>query len=153
MEDNTKIKLKQQRGIAILVSNYNKINKNKLPEVYFVIRHDEETPSEISYMCSKTFDFNFCHDDPILLNQIVSINDIRYDTNDNTPISIERILYAKKKKIDLFDLHSDFLNDICFKFTSGNNTDVTMETRMTNYYQDITLCDEKNSAHYIEFIH
>jgi hypothetical protein len=26
-----------------------------------------------------------------------------------------------------------------------------METRMTDYFQDITLCDEKNSAHYIEF--
>ena len=151
MEDNTKIKLKQQRGIAIVVSNYNKINKNKLPEVYFVIRHEEVTPSEITYMNSKTFDFNFCHDDPILLNQTVSINDIRYDTNDNTPINIDRILYAKKKKIDLFDPHSDFLNDICFKFTSENNTDVTMETRMTDYYQDIALCDEKNSAHYIEF--
>lgn len=99
MEDNTKIKLKQQRGIAILVSNYNKINKNNLPEVYFVIRHDEVTPSEITYMNSKTFDFNFCHDDPILLNQTVSINDIRYDTNDNTPINIDRILYAKKRKL------------------------------------------------------
>ena len=151
MENNAKIKLKQNRGIAILVSNKNKVNKNKLPEVYFIIRHDEETPSEIKYMNSKTFDFNFCHDDPILLNQTVSINDLRYDTNDDTPINIERIMYAKKKKIDLFDPHSDFLNDICFKFTSENNTDVTMETRMTDYYQDITLCDEKNSAHYIEF--
>jgi len=59
-------------------------------------------------------------------------------------------LYAKKKKIDLFDPNNYFLNNICFKFTSKNNTDVTMETRMTDYYQDITLCDNKNSAHYIE---
>ena len=151
MEQNQKIKLKKNRGIAILVSNYNKMNKNNLPEVYFVIRHEEETPSDISYMNSKTFDFNFCHEEPILLNQTVSLSDLRYDTNDETPINIERILYAKKKKIDLFDPHSDFLNDICFKFTSEVNTDVTMETRMTDYYQNITLCDEKNSAHYMEF--
>ena len=98
MEDNVKIKLRQERGIAILVSNKNKMNKNNLPEVYFVIRYDEVTPSDIKYMNSKTFDFNFCHEDPILLNQTVSITELRYDTNDNTPINIDRIIYAKKKE-------------------------------------------------------
>jgi hypothetical protein len=151
MEQDQKIQLQKEKGIAILVSNYNKMNKNNLPEVYFVIRLGQEATSQVKYMNSKTFDFNFCHDDPILLNQTVSISDLKYDINDNTPINIDRIMYAKKKKIDLFDPHSDFLNDICFKFTSEVNTDVTMETRMTDYFQDITLCDEKNSAHYIEF--
>lgn len=149
MKDHEKIKLDKSKGIVIIVTNKNVYNKNNIPEFFFVIRHAGE--GTIKFMNSKSFDFSFCHSDPILLNRTIDINNLKYDKNDNTPINIDRILYAKKLKVDLFDPHSDFLNNICFKFTSEVNTDVTMETRLSDYYQNITLCDEKSSSHYMEF--
>ena len=77
MELDQKIQLQKEKGIAILVSNYNIMNKNNLPEAYFVIRLGQESTSQVKYMNSKTFDFNFCHDAPILLNQTVSIRDLK----------------------------------------------------------------------------
>ena len=60
-------------------------------------------------MNSKYFDFSFCHGDPILLDDQISINNLKYNIDDDSKINIDKILYAKKKKIDLFDPHSDFL--------------------------------------------
>ena len=150
MENHEKIKLDKSQGIIILVYNYNKINRNNIPEIFFVIRHNG-AGSSVKYMNSKYFDFSFCHDDPILLDDQISINNLRYNINDDTPINIDKILYAKKMKVDLFDPHSDFFNDICFKFTSENNTDVTLDSRIEDYYQNITLCNESLSSHYLGF--
>ena len=94
---------------------------------------------------------SICHEDPILLDDKISIYDLKYNLSDNTTIDIDKIKYAKKLKIDLFDPHSDFLNDICFIFTSEYGTDVTLESRLEDYYQNISLCDENSSSHYMEF--
>lgn len=150
MEQEEKIKLDKSKGIVIIVFNYNKINLNNIPETFFVIRQTGED-SRIKYINSKTFDLSLCHEDPILLDDTISIYDLRYNLSDNTTVDIDKIIYAKKLKIDLFDPHSDFLNDICFIFTSEYGTDVTLESRLEDYYQNITLCDENSSSHYMEF--
>jgi len=150
MEQEEKIKLDKSKGIVIIVFNYNKINLNNIPETFFVIRQTGED-SRLKYINSKTFDLSLCHEDPILLDDTISIYDLRYNLSDNTTVDIDKIIYAKKLKIDLFDPHSDFLNDICFIFTSEYGTDVTLESRLEDYYQNITLCDENSSSHYMEF--
>ena len=150
METHEKIKLDKNNGIVILVSNMNEINRNNLAEIFFVIRHDNDD-SEIKFMNSKNFDFSFCHEDPILLDLNVNIDDLKYGEQDQRPINIKRIIYARSLKIDLFDPNSEFLNDICFKFTNENNKDVTLDSRFEDYYQNIILCDENLGAHYIGF--
>ena len=64
---------------------------------------------------------------------------------------MDRVLYAKKFNIDLLDPYSQFLEDICFKFKSEKNTDVTLETRLNDYYQNVTFCDIKKNDHYTSF--
>ena len=150
MENDDKIKLDRTKGIVILTYNYNKMNRNNIPEIFFVIRQDNEN-SEINLMNSKYFDFSLCHEDPILFDHQIDISNLKYDLNDTSPIDIDKIMYAKLLKIDLFDIHSDFLNDICFSFTSEVNTDVTLDARLENYYQNITLCNESLNAHYMQF--
>ena len=151
MEKEETIKLDASKGIIILVYNYNLINQHNLPEIFFVIRHDTQN-SQTKYMNSKTFDFSLCHDDPILLDQQINITNLRYDIyDDNIPIDTDKILYAKKYKIDLFDPHSPFLTDICFKFTSEFKTDVTLDSRLEDYYQKIILCNETLRSHYMGF--
>ena len=148
MENKENIKLNKSHGIVIIAKNSNKLNINNIPEIFFVIRHNSQN-SNTKYINSKYFDFSFCNKDPILLDEQISIDDLK--KSDNTPIDIDRIMYAKKLKIDLFDPHSEFLNNICFKFTSEKNTDVTLDSRLEDYYQNIMLCNEKLSSHYIGF--
>ena len=143
-----KYQFDRSNAISIFVSDRNKLNKYNISENYFVIRNIGGT---INIMNSQRFDFSICHEDPILLDLKINIDNLKYDTNDNTQINIDRIMYAKKLKIDLFDPNSKFLNDICFKFTSEIGTDVTLETRYSDYYQNIILCDENKNAHYIGF--
>ena len=150
MEVREDIKLQKNKGIVIIVYNSNNLNKNGIPDIYFIIRHDSED-SETKFINSKTFDLSFCNKDPILLEDDIKMADLRYNENDATPIDIDKILYGRKNGIDLFDYDSDFLNDICFEFRSEKGTDVTLDSRLEDYYQNITFCDDKESSHYMAY--
>ena len=58
-------------------------------------------------------------------------------------------MYGKKYGVDLFNPNSEFFNDICFKFTSEKGFDVPLESRVEDYYQNITFCDDRKNSHYI----
>ena len=156
-----KLNINDEVGMVMIYTNLNNKNENGLPEKNFIIRYPGSGINK--YIDASLYDFSFCHEDPILLNNSININDIKVfkkkektnakdpDTYELTNVNLERVLYAKKRKVDLFDLHSEFLEDICFKFKSEKNTDVTLETRTNDYYQNITLCDLQLNAHYIGF--
>ena len=150
MENNSNIKLDKSKGIVILVYNYNNVNKNNISDIYFIIRHNSEGSTK-KYINSKVFDLSFCHKDPIIFEDEIKLEYLRYNYTDNTAIDLDTILYGKKLGIDFFDPYSAFLNDICFKFTSEKGTDVTLESRVEDYYQNITFCDDKESSHYLSY--
>ena len=150
MESHEKIKLDRSKGIVVLVSDSNKLNKNNISNNYFIIRHNSEN-SEIKYINSKNFDFSFCSKDPILFEDEIKIDNLRYNYTDNKTLDINTLLYGRKYGIDLFDIYNDFFNDICFKFKSEKGSDVTLESRVEDYYQNITFCDEKESSHYLGY--
>ena len=112
-----------------------------------------KTKHNAKYINSKTFDLSFCHKDPILFEDFENIDDIKYNIYEANPkpLDIDTILYGRKLGIDLFDPYSDFLNDICFKFTSEKGTDVTLDSRLEDYYQNISFCDEYKNSHYLSY--
>ena len=152
MENNENIKLDKKKGIVILVNDYTNKNQNNIADKYFIIRHNG-VGSNIKYINSKTFDLSFCNKDPILFEDEEKINDLKYNIYDANPesLDIDTILYGRKFGIDLFDPYSDFLNDICFKFTSEKGTDVTMDSRLEDYYQNISFCDDYENSHYLAY--
>ena len=150
METNDNIKLNRNKGIVVLVYNSQERNQNNIADKYFIIRHNSEGSNK-KLINSKTFDLSFCHKDPILFEDEESIDDLRYSETDTEPIDINTILYGRKFGIDLFDPYSDFLNDICFKFTSEKGTDVPMDSRREDYYQNITFCDDYENSHYLAY--
>ena len=150
LENDESIKLNRTKGIVVLVFDANAMNKNNITDNYFIIRHNSENTTK-PYINSKNFDLSLCNKDPILFEDEVGIDTLTYDYNDTEPIDIDTILYGKKFGIDLFDLNSDFLNDICFKFTSEKKTDVPLDSRVEDYYQNITFCDDKESSHYLAY--
>ena len=123
-------------------------NANNIPDNYFIIR---QAAGNTKYINSKTFDFSFCHDDPILLDYEIPISSLKYAKDSSKPIDIDKILYGRKFGIDLFDPYSDFLNDICVTFTSESGSDVTLESRVEDYYQNISFCDDRENSHYISY--
>ena len=56
----------------------------------------------------------------------------------NNPTALELL---QEQKINIFDLNSEFYNDICFHFKSPNGKDATLQDRIKTFYPDITLCD------------
>ena len=150
MEERNDIKLQRNKGIVILVYDYNNVNKNNIPDIFFVIRHNSDN-SQVKFINSKNFDLSFCNEDQILFEDKIKVVDLRYNIGDNTPIDVDKILYGRKFGIDLFDYDSSFLKDICFEFTSEKGTDVTLESRAEDYYQNITFCDDKESSHYLAY--
>ena len=150
MSRNQELLLDKDKGIIIIVQDFNKLNSNNISDEYFIILHNSGN-SQTKYINSKTFDFSFCSADPILFENEILINNLKYANDKNKKIDIDKILYGRKLGIDLFNPYSDFLNDICFKFTSEKGTDVTLESRVEDYYQNITFCDDKENSHYISY--
>ena len=56
----------------------------------------------------------------------------------NEPLSL---ILLKDLKINIFDLKSEFYNDICFHFNSPYGKDATLQDRIKTFYPNITLCD------------
>ena len=157
------LKINTSNAMVIIASNSNKKNENGVPEAYFIIRYSSTLTGKYEYINSKTYDFSICNSDPILLSLQVNVDTIQifkkkerenaYDPEvyELSNLNIDRILYAQKYNIDLFNIHSDFFKNICFKFKSEKGSDVTLETRLLEYYQNITLCDIKQNEHYMSF--
>ena len=150
MKQEPQLLLDKHKSIIILVQDFNKPNDNNISDEYFIILHIS-TNSNNKYINSKTFDFSFCNEDPILFDNEIKIDYIKYSNGNKKKLDINKILYGRKLGIDLFNPYSDFLNDICYKFTSEKGTDVTLESRVEDYYQNITFCDEHENSHYISF--
>ena len=150
METRTDILLDKTKGIVVIVLDSNNKNANNIPDTYFIIRHNSPN-TRTPYINSKTFDFSFCHEDPILFDDEISINALKYANNPTKPIDIDKILYGRKFGIDLFDPYSDFLSDICVTFTSETGSDVTLESRVEDYFQNISFCDDRENSHYMSY--
>ena len=150
MSKDSQLLLDKNKGIIIIVQDFNNLNSNNISDEYFVILYNKENNS-IKYINSKYYDFSFCYSDPILYENEIEIDYLKYADNNNTKLDINKILYGRKYKIDLFNPYSDFLNDICFKFTSEKGTDVPLESRVEDYYQNISFCDDKDNSHYISY--
>ena len=150
MEDDIQLQLDKNKGILIIVQNYNENNSNNISDNYFIIRHNSPN-TKISYINSKYYNFYYCHEDPILFDDEINIQYLRYNYNDKTPINLKTISYGKSYGVDLFNPNSEFFKDICFKFTSEKGFDVPLESRIEDYYQNISFCDDRENSHYISY--
>ena len=150
MEKKSDLHLDKNQGIVIIVYDSNNRNDNNITDNYFVIRHNSAN-SSTNYINSKNYDFSFCNEDPILFEDEIKIEYLRYADDENNAIDIDKILYARKFGIDLFDPYSSFLSDICVTFTSEKGSDVTLEARLDNYFQNISFCDDIENSHYMSY--
>ena len=66
---------------------------------------------------------------------------VHYNIKDNLKINKSMIIYYSELGIDIFNLNDSFFNDICYHF-SNSNSDVILKDRVSDIYQNYSLCDD-----------
>ena len=66
---------------------------------------------------------------------------IEYKITNTSLLNLEQISNLKAQGIDVFDLDSDFFNDICFAF-SDDNSDMILSDRVSDIYQNYSICGD-----------
>ena len=68
--------------------------------------------------------------------------EVKYKIDPNTDlIDIELVNELAEKGIDLFNPNDPFFNDICFPYTTENNTDIPLKDRRNDFFQNVSICD------------
>ena len=126
-------------------SECTKILKNKYPTQQFKIvqfnlenNNEKCLTNQVEYAIYNQFreeiDLSICENSKI---------NIEYKIKNISSLDIEKIKYFRKKGIDIFQIESDFFNDICFPHSDEkSNSDMILIDRVKDIYQNFSLCEE-----------
>ena len=68
--------------------------------------------------------------------------EVKYTITPNTTlINLTLVNEMFSKGIDIFNPNDPFFTDICYAFTTSNNSDIPLKDRRTDIFQDVSLCD------------
>jgi hypothetical protein len=59
----------------------------------------------------------------------------------NTEVNLSSIYFLTNQDIDIFNISTEFYNDICYHFESPNGKDVPLADRIHSFYPNVTLCE------------
>ena len=79
---------------------------------------------------------DICENDTILVQENIKI---RLDDKYN----YDFINYLAEQNIDVFNISSDFYNDICFRFDSPIDKDISLKDRVSLFFPNVTLCEDR----------
>ena len=101
-----------------------------------IIRNDtpsREVEYEIynPYNLSKNLDLSVCKDIPIIINSPILLNESQFMKYKN----------AKNQGYDIYNPNDIFYEDLCTPFDNENLSDVLIDDRKNDYYDNISLCE------------
>ena len=76
-------------------------------------------------------DLSVCDKDKIEINYVIT---------NISALDLEKISFFSDMNVDIFNSKDEFFNDICFSY-SENNSDMILKDRISNIYQNYSLCD------------
>ena len=120
----------------ILKQNYNISEKENLT-IFKINYYYENSPPKMNYKIfynSQNLNLTFCEKIPLKISIPVDFEKLGIDM-----VKLNRTLDSG---YDIFNISSEFFNDICSTFSSENGTDVTLNDRITDYYPNVSLCYE-----------
>ena len=69
--------------------------------------------------------------------------EITYKLQNTEEINIEQITSFSDAGVDIFNIHDDFFNDICFPYTdNGTDSDMILKDRIKDIYQNYSICED-----------
>ena len=135
----------EESTVNIDFSECEKILKEKYPTKQFrILQINIENPNEkcltdqVEYKIydeeGQEIELSICKDATIK---------IEYEIKETSMLDIKQISYLKEKGIDVFDIKSDFFNDICYSYSDDDSgSDMILSDRVTDLYQNYSLCGE-----------
>ena len=106
--------------VQIEIYNYEEKSLNNQVE-YAVFNEDKQK-----------LDLSVCENDKI---------EIHYAITNISNIDLEKLSYFSNMDVDILNIKDDFFNDICYPY-SENNSDMILEDRVSDIYQNFSLCDD-----------
>ena len=118
----TKHNLSDEEILTIFQIEIDKISENSLTNQVEYAIYDERR---------NKLNLSFCQDIEIKIN---------YYIGNNSLLNISMLSYYSDLGIDILDINDSFFNDICYPF-SNSNSDIILKDRVTDIYQNFSLCD------------
>ncbi len=122
----------------ILKKNYN-IPENKSLTIFKIDYYFENSSfPKMEYKIfnnDKILNLSYCENVSFTISKPVNIENLNIDISKFN----ETLNYPE---IDIFDINSNFFNDICSTFTSSDKTDIPLGDRKKDYFQNVTLCED-----------
>ena len=118
-----------------ILKDYYRINDFTF-EVINYIRDNQ--PNQIQYFIFNTktgdnLDLSLCNK---------TTNEVLIQISSLKKVDNKVVKKLSTEGINVFDLKSDFFTDICYQYSSEEGNDITLEDRVANYFQNMTLCDD-----------
>ena len=121
----SKHNLSSEEVISILQIEIHSYNEKVLSNKVEYLLYDEE---------KNQLDLSFCEDIPITID---------YKIKNTSLINTSLISYYSNLNIDIYNHNDSFFNDICYSFSEANSsTDLVLEDREADIYQNYSLCED-----------
>ena len=121
----SKYNLSSEEVISILQIEIHSYNEKVLSNKVEYLLYDEKR---------NQLDLSFCEDIPIAID---------YKIKNTSLINTSLISYYSNLNIDIYNHNDSFFNDICYSFSEANSsTDLVLEDREADIYQNYSLCEE-----------
>ena len=121
---------------AILREHYNLPSTENLIFVKIDIKKDSSLIDQVEYCVydsqANKLDMSLCKNAKIT---------VTYTINNQSAINTSIAEYYAGYGIDIYDAEDPFFNDICYPFTTENDTDISLEDRRNEIYQNLSLCE------------
>ena len=121
------------------------ISDNLTPPL-FILKFDSkpfpQNSSSIEFIICDSTGEN-CINNPICKNNPIKIT-FKYDLEETKKSSLKKF---DQKNIDLFNILDPFFQDICFRFTSDEGTDILLDDRISNFYISNDFCSDSENIY------
>ena len=117
---------------------YYNITQDKILTIFQIEIYKNDIHSLVNQVEYAIFDeFNKMLDLSICLDEEIKIF---YSISNSSMINTSYISYFKYMGVDIFNIHDNFFNDICYPY-SESNSDLILKDRIQDIYQNYSLCD------------
>ena len=124
--------------IEILKEKYNIPESENLIIIKLDILRNDSVTNQVEYTIlnhdGTTLDLNYCSDVDIKIENTVKIS--------NEELNLDKALEVFEYGYDIYNSNDSFYTSICTIFTNGNGTDVPLENRKSDYYTNISFCED-----------
>ena len=121
----SKYNLSSEEVISILQIEIHSLHEKVLSDKVEYLLYDEE---------KNQLDLSFCEDIPISID---------YKIKNTSLINTSLVNYFSNLNIDIYNHNDSFFNDICYSYSdTSSSTDLVLEDREADIYQNYSLCEE-----------